>query len=84
MGLTFEHLYGTGGREFDSQKSKNSNARGLPGGGGGGMLRLQIDRCIRYCKLYPYQTATTYVQSLNCMWHFSHPTGTDERKESET
>ena len=26
------------------------NARGMPGGGGGGMLRLQIDRCITIMK----------------------------------
>ena len=56
MGLTcgaFEHLFGTGGREFDRQKSKNSNAREVArfggggggvggGGGGGGVFRLQI------------------------------------------
>ena len=49
MGLTcgaFEQHFGTGGQEFDCQISKSSNTRGLPGGRGGGMLMLQIDRCI--------------------------------------
>ena len=45
-GLTFEQLFGTSGREFDRQKSKNSNAWGFARGWGWGLLRLQIDRCI--------------------------------------
>ena len=33
----YEQLFGTGGREFDRQKLKNSNVRwGCPGKGGGG------------------------------------------------
>ena len=30
----FDHLFGPGRREFEQKFSKNSNAQGLPGGGG--------------------------------------------------
>ena len=38
----FEQLFGLGRREFEQKFSKNSNARGLPGGGGG-VLKLRFD-----------------------------------------
>ena len=42
-GLTrgaFEQLFGTGGREFDRQKSKNSNAPGVARWGAGGYIEV--------------------------------------------
>ena len=57
-GLTrgaFEQLFGTGGREFDRQKSKKSNA---PGVARVGMLRLQIDRCIK-CPVWSHHSLSS-------------------------
>ena len=40
----FDHLFGPGREEFEKIFSKNSNARGVAGGGGGGdMLKLRFD-----------------------------------------
>ena len=44
----FEHLFGSGSGEFEHQFSKNSNARGLPGGEGD----VEIDWYIRKTKHY--------------------------------
>ena len=41
----FEQLFSLGRGEFEQKFSKNSNARGLPGGGGG-MFKLGFDRYI--------------------------------------
>ena len=40
----FDHLFGPGRGEFEKKISKNSNARGVaPGGGGGKGLKLRFD-----------------------------------------
>ena len=38
-----------GGGNLNDPIFKSSNARGLPGGGGGGMLKFRVDRRIMTC-----------------------------------
>ena len=44
----FEHCFGPSGRESERSNLQISNDRGLPGpgGGGGGLLKFRVDRCI--------------------------------------
>ena len=42
-----------GGGNFNKPIFKSSNARGLPGfGGGGGMLKFRVDRCIKFLAVH--------------------------------
>ena len=64
--LNVGHLnsfFGTGGQEFDHQKAKNSNARG-DRQGGGGMVMLQIDRCIT--KIWKYKNTWHPIPTRSC------------------
>ena len=45
----FEQIFGFGRGEFEQKFSKNSNARGLPGGG---MLKLRFDWYISFANQY--------------------------------
>ena len=65
VGLTcgaLEQLFGTGGRKFGRQKSKNSNPRG-------DVKRLQIDRCIQVWPLkWKLSMSTFWWWCSRCCW----------------
>ena len=42
-----------GGGNLNDPIFKSSNTRGLPGGGGGGMLKFRVDRRITELRLHP-------------------------------
>ena len=51
----FEQLFGLGRVEFEQKSSKNSNARGLPGGG---MFKLRFDWYITLNQMQMLDTFT--------------------------
>ena len=63
----FEQLFGPGRGEFEQKFSNNSNARGLPaGGGGGGMLKLRFYWYIKgSLPLFYYEETTSIGLASN-------------------
>ena len=59
----FEQLFRPGRGEFEQKFSKNSNAQGLPGGGG--MLKLQFDWYIILKRVDGTFQTLSFEMSLN-------------------